>query len=305
VSRRLRIPLRLLAGALLLAGVTVAQAQDLEPRRWTHLPTGLNVVGLATTYTDGEIFLDPVLEIEDGEFEVAAGAFAYLRTFSLFGRSARVQALVPYATGRWEGLLSGEPASVRRRGPVDPRLRLSVLLYGGPAQDAEAFFTSPKSNTIVGAAVAVTLPWGDYFDDRLINLGGNRWVIRPQLGVTHMRGKWTGEITGSLFFYGDNDRFFNGSRLENDSLWAVQTHLIYTFRPGLWASLSMGYGEGADAAVDGTDRGARTENFLTGLSLGLPIDRSQGVKLSWIRSRAQFRTGSDFDSVVLAWSRMF
>jgi hypothetical protein len=55
------IPLLLLAGVMM----NVAQAQDLEPRRWSHLPTGLNVIGIGTGWTDGDILFDPVLLIED------------------------------------------------------------------------------------------------------------------------------------------------------------------------------------------------------------------------------------------------
>ena len=51
---------------LLAAGALGSvEAQDLEPRRWSHLPTGLNVFGLATGATDGDIFFDPVLRAED------------------------------------------------------------------------------------------------------------------------------------------------------------------------------------------------------------------------------------------------
>ncbi|MEJ2535412.1 MAG: transporter, partial [Gammaproteobacteria bacterium] len=168
-----RVLLLLICAALSIGAVTDARAQDLEPRRWTHLPVGINVIGLGTSYTTGDIFLDPVLEIEDGDFELAGAAMVYLRTFSLFDRSARVDLLLPYATGRWEGLLSGEPASVRRDGFGDPRLRLSVLLYGGPAETPAEFATNPKSNTVVGSALSLTQPNGNYLDDRLINLGGN------------------------------------------------------------------------------------------------------------------------------------
>jgi len=42
-------------------------AQDIEPRRWSHLPLGGHFGGMAYAYTEGDIFLNPVLRIEDGE----------------------------------------------------------------------------------------------------------------------------------------------------------------------------------------------------------------------------------------------
>jgi hypothetical protein len=40
-------------------------AQDTEPRRWAQMPAGLNFIGVGTRYTQGDIFLDPVLLAED------------------------------------------------------------------------------------------------------------------------------------------------------------------------------------------------------------------------------------------------
>jgi len=299
---------RLFNGILLLVlllAAPAALAQDLEPRRWTHMPTGLNVIGAGLLYTRGDIVFDPVLQIEEGEFENNATALVYLRSFGMFDKSARIDFTLPYASGRWSGLLEGEPASTRRRGIGDPRIRLSMLLYGAPAESPEQFATSEKSDWIVGAAVSVTLPYGDYLEERLLNLGQNRWIIRPQLGVTHLHGKWTYELTGSLFWYGDNDEFWGGNELENDHMYYLQGHVIYTFRPGLWASLSSGYGNGASPTVNGLPKDAETKNWLTALSVGIPINRQQGLKLAWLRLRTQNETGADFDSVALAWSVVF
>ena len=48
-----------------LATATFAHAQELEPRRWTHLPTDSNFAGVGYAFTDGDLSFDPVLKIED------------------------------------------------------------------------------------------------------------------------------------------------------------------------------------------------------------------------------------------------
>ena len=65
--------------------------------------------------------------------------------------------------------------------------------------------------TIFGTALVIKLPTGDYMDDKLINLGTNRFTFRPQLGVVHNRGKWSMELTGAVYLYTSNDDFFNGN----------------------------------------------------------------------------------------------
>ena len=291
---------------IVLLGLTaVSQAQDLEPRRWSQLPTGLNFIGVGLAYSEGDIFIDPVLQIEDASVDLLGAGVSYVRTFGLFGRSARFDVNVPLADGEWNGLLQGEPAAAKRQGMGDPRFRLSVLLYGGPAVEQSEFGKSPPSNTVVGFGVSVVAPLGNYIDDKLINIGQNRWIIRPPLGVTHTRGQWPAEVTGSAFYDTDNDRFFEGTTLENDPLYAIQGHLIYTFRPGLWVSLSSAYGDGAEPTIDGVPKEAETRNWLNALSLGLPISRTQGIKLSYTASRTQVPNGADLNTFLLAYSKMF
>ena len=86
--------------------------------------------------------------------------------------------------------------------------------------------------TILGVALEVTVPVGEYHEEKLINLGTNRWTFRPQIGVVHSWGKWAAELTGSAFFFTDNDDFYQNTAREQDPLLALQGHLIYTFRAG-------------------------------------------------------------------------
>jgi hypothetical protein len=301
--------LRILVVMALSVGLTaVAEpvlAQDLEPRRWSQLPTGVNFFGAGMAYSEGDIFLDPVLQIEDGTVDVLVASAAYVRTFSLFGRSARFDVTLPYADAQWDGLLAGEQATVQRQGFKDPRFRLSALLYGGPALGPAEFSKEPKSNTVVGVGLSVVAPLGNYINDKLLNLGQNRWIITPQLGVTHTRGAWTYELTGSIVYFTDNDRFFQGTTLENDPLYAIQGHLIYTFRPGLWASVSSAFGDGAEPTVSGVPKDAETKNWVNALSVGFPISPRQGINVTYLKSETQVPTGADLDTILIAFQTMF
>lgn len=280
-------------------------AQDLEPRRWSHLPVGLNVFGLATGWIEGDIFLDPVLQAEDVTFEMWATGFVYVRSFDLWGKSSRIDFTAPYSSGRWEGYVDGQYESIRRRGFQDPRVRFSVNLYGAPALKAREFIQYKQENpinTTIGAAVSITLPWGDYNPTKLINLGGNRVVIRPQLGVLHQRRNWQFELTGSVFLYDGNDKFWNGNKLEQEPLWFSQGHVIYSIRPGWWASASAGFGHGAEAEVNGIKKDNTQNIRFLALSLGMPVNRNQSLKFTWLGKKTHSSTGTDFGSLFLSWS---
>ncbi len=290
---------------LVLVFASPCLAEELEPRRWTHLPINTTFAGAAYAYTDADIGFSPVLKIEDAQMEMHTWAAKFIRTFSLFEKTARIGLLQAHQKGRWSGLLDGAPKTVHRDGWTDTVLRFAVNLYGAPplqGKEYAAYRASKKVETIVGAGFSVQLPTGEYMDDKLINLGTNRFTFRPQLGLVHTRGKWSMEATGMIVLYSDNDEFFNESKLEQDPLYAIHGHLIYTFRPGVWAGASAGYNYGGRSTVDEVKKNDRKQNLAWALSFGLPINRHLGVKVAYIGTRTQESTGMDSDTFALGFS---
>jgi hypothetical protein len=290
---------------LILGLPSLCLAQELEPRRWSHLPTGKNFAGGGYVYTEANILFDPVLRIENVEMKMHTWALKYIRTFELFQKSARVDVTQGYQEGRWTGLVDGVPSSIKRSGLSDSVLRFAINLYGAPPLEGKefaAYRAKVDVETIVGMALVVQLPTGDYMDDKLINLGTNRFTFRPQFGVVHNRGKWSMELTGAVWLYTDNDDFFNGNKLEQDPYYTIQTHLIYTFRPGFWTAASAGYGYGGESTVSGVEKNDRRENLAWALSFGFPITRQLGVKVIYLSTRTQESIGQDTDSIGGAFS---
>jgi hypothetical protein len=283
----------------------LCQAQELEPRRWSHLPTGANFVGAGYAYTKADISLDPVLRIENGKMELHTWAARYIRTFELFEKSARIDLVQAYQRGRWQGSVDGVPKSVRRGGLSDSFMRFAINLYGAPPLKGEefaAYRAKVDVETIVGTALVVQLPTGEYKDGKLINLGTNRYTFQPQVGVVHNRGKWSMELTGVVYIYTDNKDFFDGNKLETDPLYTIETNLVYTFRPGLWASAGAGYGYGGEDSVNGEKEGDTKEKVAWGFSFGYPITPQLGVKVGYLGVRNQRSIGQDSDSIGVAIS---
>jgi hypothetical protein len=280
-------------------------AQDLEPRRWSHLPIGQNIVGMGYVYTDADIYFNPVWKITDGTSRINSLGFTAIHSFDLAGKSARFSLLLPYVSGRWDGDVDGEFRIIHRRGVGDPRLRFSVNLYGAPALKGAEFAqyrAEHATNTVVGASIAATVPLGKYCDDCLINVGNNRWSVRPQMGVVHTRGPWSFELTGSAFVFSDNDSFIDNAVLKQKTIYALQTHVIYDFKPGLWASLSTGYGVGGRISIDQQKTLFEVDNWVWAASFGFPIGKNQSVKLTWLSGRTQNLVGRDSDNLLLSWS---
>jgi hypothetical protein len=295
----------LAAALLVLFTARPVAGQDLEPRRWSHLPVDVNFAGVGYAVTEADVHLDPVLQLDDVTLDLQTTAAKYIRTFGLLDHSARMEVGVPYQHAEWNGLLQGEPASATREGFADPVARFAVNLVGAPPLKGAAYSEyrdAHQDATIVGAALNMQAPLGEYYDDKLLNLGENRYTLRPELGVERTHGKWLSEITGSVAFFTDNNDFWNGNRREQDPLYMLQGHLAYTFRPGLWVSGGTGYGFGGKSTINGTPKDDTKGNLLTGASVGFPVSRAVGIKLGYLNSQTQEDTGSDSDTFVMAAS---
>ena len=170
--------------------------------------------------------------------------------FGVWGRSAKLDVVLPYAWVSGTAEVAGQRRERDVSGFGDPRIRVSGLLYGGPALSLEDF-ADYKPDFIVGASLAVTLPLGQYDSDKLVNTGTNRWSVKPELGVSKTFGPVTLELAPSVTFYTDNHDFLGAKTLEKSPLYAVQGHVIYHTRFGLWVAVDATYYRGGRATVDG------------------------------------------------------
>ncbi len=283
-------------------------AQDLEPRRWTPMPLGVNVIGGGYAYTHGEIFFDPLLQAEDVTTEVSSFVLIYVRPFKLGNKLARIDAMVPYSLAQWDGMVSDVAVTVKRNGFADPRLRFSLNLIGpnamGPKKMQEYMAAHPV-NTTVGVSLAITFPLGQYFGDKLLNLGQNRFVFRPQIGMVHNWGNWSYEFTTSVFLFTANEDFYIDRTNKQDPVFAFQTHLMRRFKHRIWASLSVGYGLRGQSIVNSQPNKDQRGDLAGGFSLGFPLMKKHSLKFAIVRSQTSKDVGSDMNSFAIVWSFLF
>jgi hypothetical protein len=290
------------AGVLLAIALLAspAAAQELEPRNLINTPVGINFLTAATGYAYGNMLLEPSLPIENGKARLGTLGLGYLRSIDFFGMAGKVGFVIPAASGFWEGTFAGNDTSTTREGFGDPAFKLSVNFIGSPALTMSEF-RSYRQSTVVGASIAVTAPLGQYFPERLINLGTNRWSFSPRLGASQLIGRWALEGYATASFYTTNGDFFGGKTLEQDPFYDVQAHAIYGIRGAeLWAAGSVGYGWGGRATIDGVPK-SRIENIRISGTLRLPLARRQALKLVYING---FKTalGTDFDTFQVAYT---
>ena len=289
-----------IAWSLLMSGY--AAAQELAPRAYWPAPVGTNVAVLSYQRNSGDILIDPSLPITGVESEIDYLQVGYQRFFGLFGRTAAAQLSLPYADGFTEGAVEGEFQRRNTTGFTDARLRLMINLRGAPAMDAGGFQAlRADPQTIIGASLLIQAPTGAYDSDRLINLGTNRWALKPALGmIVPLRPTWLFEIELGAWFFGDNDDFLGETR-KQDPILSTEIHLIKRIRPGFWASLDANYYTGGETRIGDEFRDDLQRNARAGFTLVFPIRRRHALRAGF-STGISTRSGGDFEMYSLSWA---
>lgn len=283
-------------------------SQDIEPRRWASMPLGTQVVGVGFSHVFGDIDFDPVLQAQDARVIVNSLALQYVRPFRIGTKQARVDVLIPFSFANWQGQLKDEERSISRTGFADPRLRLSINFIGPDAMTLKEMQEFMKENpvyTTVGASIAISFPFGQYFEDKLLNLGANTFVFRPQVGMTHNWGSWSYELSTSVFIYTNNNDFYIDKTKKQKPLFAMQTHLTKQFKHRIWTTLSFGYGLGGNSIVNRIRKDDERGNLLGGLSAGMPIFKKQAIKIAYGTTLTLKDVGANTNGFVVGWSTLF
>ena len=288
-----------LVSTVLLLVASAAHAQDLEPRLYANAPVGLNFAIAGYGYTSGGVTVDPSIPLDNAKIDVQSAVLAYAHSFAAWGRSAKFDVIGSYASLSGRADVAGQPQTREVTGWGDPRVRFSINLHGAPALTLPQM-RSYRQDLIVGASLTAWVPVGQYDNTRLVNLGTNRWSLKPELGLSQALGPWIFELIGAAQFYQDNDDFFTHRTREQEPIYSVQGGGIRSFSSGAWLALFATYFSGGRTIVDGVRGADFKENSRIGLTFTIPVNRNNSVKL-YANTGVSTRTGSDFDALGIAW----
>ena len=278
---------------------SLLRAGEVEPRAYVNTPIGVNFMLLGYAYSEGGLSTEGGSPITDAELDTHTVILAYAHSLEVMGKSAKVDVIVPYSDLSGSALFSGQPREREVDGLHDPRFRFSINLYGAPALSLQEF-SRYQQDWIIGASLQVSPPLGQYNKNKLVNLGTNRWFIKPGIGISKAWGALTLELSESVFLYTDKHDNFGNTTLEQDPLYATQAHLTYNIKPGIWAAVSATIENGGRTQVDGVKNDDKQENTRLGVTLAASIDKNHSIKL-YGNYALHTRVGTDYDLVGVAW----
>ena len=297
----------ILSVAITACSLPLLRAQDLSPRAYIITPLHSNAVTLVYSFSDGSILFNGTVPITGATGTYHVAIFNYYHSFSFFGRSANINASLPYAVGNFRGTVLDAGNQIYRSGLVDSSFRLSVNLKGGPAMPVEKF-VKWQQKILLGVSLKVVAPTGQYDPTKLINWSANRWAFKPDFGYSQRWGHWVLDGYAGVWFFTTNSEFFShnayfpGTQAQSENpVGAFEGHLSYDVKPRLWFSVDSNYWVGGKTSLNGIEnRLTREKNSRLGVTAAVPISKHQALKFSY-SDGVYIGFGGNYQNVSVAW----
>ena len=275
-------------------------AQELQPRAYLPTPVGLNYFGFSYSNNRGGLLFDPSLPVDDASVNANIVTLAFGQTLGVLGRTTQILMIFPYVRANLKGTVAGSQTDAYRSGLGDAAFRYSMNLYGAPAMDLKEF-AGYRQRTVVGASVTVTAPIGQYDPVRLVNIGTNRWAVKPEIGASRAVGKWTLEGAAGVWLFTQNDQFSGALLRTQDPLGSLQAHVVRVLPHRTWLAGDLTFYTGGRSQVSGQDNSDYLGNSRLGASIGIALGRRQSVKISYFKG-AVTRVGGDISSIGVSYN---
>lgn len=296
-------------GAIVIAAIffsfsSPAIAIDDGARAYWKARDGSNVVSTQYLFldmqaTDTQMF-DPARFIfPNSDAEANIFLASYARHFTLFDRPSSVAVnvlggsadvnvdtnLVP-SQFLPAGVTSGSSFSQSASGYGDPSVQLDVNLLGTPPLISTVDLVNYEPTWTIDAAVLLAVPIGQYDDDKLINIGQNRFYGRFALPMKYHFGAFAPgqrtsvELTPSVWLFGENDDFV-GRNLENDPLWQLEGHVTHDFTRSFYGSLDLLYRRGFQSKINGLEVGDELEVGDIGFTMNYQVTDNVALRAGY------------------------
>ena len=278
-------------------------AQDLSPRAYVITPLRSNAITLTYSFYDGSLNFNGAAPITNAKGRYSVPVFTFYHSFNFFGRSANVNASLPYAVGNFQGEVGGGETKVYRSGLLDSTYRLSVNLMGGPAMPIQEF-VGWKQKTLLGVSLKVVAPTGQYDPNKLVNWGAHRWAFKPEFGYSERWGHWLLDGYAGVWFFTTNSQYYSPpvpKPQTQSPIGSFEGHLSYDLKQRLWFSLDGNFWFGGSTAVNGmANPDTRQTSSRIGVTASIPVTKHQSAKVSYNRG-TYIRFGGNYQNVSVAW----
>ncbi len=241
--------------ALFWAGVTLAATNDIYPGDYYPSDPGDKIVSF---YLYDRTSVGPYAKgtkQTDGNLTGQIAALRGVNTFELAGLTATSVVALTWADLDAKPVTLANAIGASTTGFGDLRLGLTVW----PIKDRQ-------NANYLGLTAMVIAPTGGYDSGQLLNYAENRWRLVLSGGwQKDITPRFLIELSPELTFYGDNDNYAGGNRLEQDPALALTGYLRWRVTPAFHLHLGGQLNAGGAAKLNGVDLHNPPENTRVNL----------------------------------------
>ncbi|MEK9823881.1 MAG: transporter [Gammaproteobacteria bacterium] len=277
------------AALILHSHATYADIGD-GPRAYFPPPINTNVFSVYGMRVEGNSTLSAGVVYPGLELDVDLVIAQYTRTMSINDRYVSFTVVQPTGDLTSTVTLPNAPNfqnQTKSNGLGDTQILVSAGLYNLPPLTKENY-ASFKPGFAVGGLARLTLPTGEYDENKSANLGANRYSMQLGTPITFGFGEsfldprlTTFDLLPSVTFFGDNDDPFGAGKVSQSPLYKLEAHLTHNFNPGIWASIDGIYTYGGETETDNQSDDNKQRSLNMGATLGIQFSKSLGLKLSY------------------------
>jgi hypothetical protein len=166
-----------------------------------------------------------------------------------------------------------------------------------------AEFKDYKQKTNIGVSVVVIAPLGQYDPSRLLNIGTNRWWVKPEIGISQRFGRWYLDLYAGTWILTANHNFPLGVRRQ-ERIGIAQSNVTCVFSSRVWASFNANLYTGGRTSVAGVDHADYLHNSRMGGTLSIRVTRHQSIKFNGSNGVVT-NIGAAFVSIGVAYQYMW
>ncbi len=184
--------------------------------------------------------------------------------------------------GKTAGVAFNQSAS----GFADPSVSLGINLFGTPPLKSNVDMLNYEPTLTIDVAGLLGFPIGKYDDEKLVNIGQNRWFGRIALPTKyHFGPRAQGYMTSlefipSIWLFAENDDFIN-QKMENDPMYQMEAHLTHDFTRSFWGSLDLLYRGGIQTKINGSEVGSELDIGNLGFTLNYQINDNLSIRTGY------------------------
>lgn len=253
-----------LSGIFVLLVFAASAFADNDPRDYVPLPAGTTLIASYFSHISAtDAYHNGNKVAKNMDLSANIGMIRPVYYMKLGPLTIDPQMIIPFGnqTLQTNASVGGEFSS---SGLADPIVAATIW-----------FINDPASKTYLGFTPWFFLPLGEYDKHKPVNLGGNRFMFREEVGFVKGFGDLNIDLTVGVDIFGDNTDFGPlGVTMKQDPIFNFATQVSYDFNKTFFTSLDYFFHSGGETKVAGLKQDDKVTTHTAGVTMGFMLSPS-------------------------------